>query len=146
MDTFFTISQMAAATGLTEHTLRYYEKVGLVRSVARAASGHRQYSAHDQAWALFLVRLKATGMPIRAMQAFAVLRYAGDHTAGERRLLLEAHLESVRARLRELADCEQVLADKIDHYRGLESAMTSSTQTKRKRHERTLSKRAGQAQ
>src|SRR6476469_5248036 len=101
MDTFLTISQMAAATGLTEHTLRYYEKAGLVRSVPRAASGHRLYGANDQAWLHFLLRLKATGMPIAAMRAFADLRYAGEHTAGARRALLEAHLATVHARARE---------------------------------------------
>jgi DNA-binding transcriptional MerR regulator len=146
MDTFYTISQLAAATGLTEHTLRYYERAGLVRAVARAASGHRQYSPHDRAWIEFLVRLRATGMPIRAMRQFAALRHQGDQTAGERRAMLEQHLVAVRLRQRELAECEQVLAAKIGHYAEIESTMASSTNQKRKRHERTLPTRAGQAQ
>jgi DNA-binding transcriptional MerR regulator len=146
MDAFYTISQMAAATGLSEHTLRYYERIGLVRSVARAAGGQRQYSGPDLAWVEFLLRLRATGMPIRSMQQFAVLRHEGDRTAGERRALLEEHLGTVRQKLEELADCEQMLAAKIALYREMESAMTSPVNEKRKRHERALSKRAGQAE
>jgi DNA-binding transcriptional MerR regulator len=131
MDAFYTISQMAAATGLSEHTLRYYERIGLVRSVARAAGGQRHYSGPDLAWVEFLLRLRATGMPIRSMQQFAVLRHEGHHTAGERRALLEEHLGTVRQKLEELADCEQALAAKIELYREMESAMTSPVNQKK---------------
>lgn len=67
MDTFHSISQMAEACGLSAHTLRYYERVGLLRAIARATSGHRCFSSSDLAWVAFLMRLRATGMPIRAM-------------------------------------------------------------------------------
>ncbi|MEO7496015.1 MAG: MerR family transcriptional regulator [Massilia sp.] len=144
MDTFLTISQMAAATGLSAHTLRYYERIGLLRSVARGASGHRHFSAGDQAWVGFLVRLRATGMPIRAMQRFAALREQGDGTAAERRAMLEAHLESTRAARAALEEAEQLLSAKIAHYRALEAPMTSLHSTTRKRHERTLPTRPGE--
>jgi DNA-binding transcriptional MerR regulator len=147
MDTFTSISQMAAATGLSAHTLRYYERVGLLRSIARGASGHRHFSSADLAWVTFLQRLRATGMPIRAMQRFAELRHQGDSTAGERRAMLEAHLETVRQARAALQESEQLLAEKIVHYQGLEAPVTSLQQaasSKRKRHERTLSTRTGQ--
>ena len=44
MDTKLTVQQMAAATGLSGDTLRYYEKIGLIDPVERAANGHRRYS------------------------------------------------------------------------------------------------------
>lgn len=64
-------SQVAVVTQLSVHTLRYYERIGLVAPICRASSGHRRYSSQDIAWIEFLTRLRATGMPIRQMQQFA---------------------------------------------------------------------------
>ncbi len=58
-----TIEQVAECTGLSAHTLRYYEQIGLLDHVGRATSGHRCYAAKDLAWLEFLTRLRATGMP-----------------------------------------------------------------------------------
>ncbi len=141
METFYSISQMASLTGLTEHTLRYYERIGLVQSVLRASSGHRQYSSADLVWVGFLLRLRTIGMPIRQMQQYAALRQQGDGTAAARRGMLETHLDKVRARLQQLRECEQILIGKVAHYAAIEKTMTSSSTItiKRKRHERTLS-------
>ena len=64
MGTDLTIQQVAALTQLSEHTLRYYERIGLLDPVNRASSGHRRYSTGDIAWIEFLTRLRTTGMPI----------------------------------------------------------------------------------
>ena len=153
MDTFYTISQMAEASGLSAYTLRYYERVGLLRSIARGASGHRHFSSGDLAWVVFLVRLRATGMPIRTMQRFADLRQQGDATAGERRVMLEDHLALVREARAALQESEQLLAEKIVHYQAMEAPMTSlqpaapnASTSKRKRHERALPTRPGQTE
>ena len=47
---------MASATGLTPDTLRYYERIGVLRAVARAHNGHRRYGTHDVAWMAFVLR------------------------------------------------------------------------------------------
>lgn len=133
MKKHLTIREMARLTHLTEHTLRYYERIGLLKAVARGSSGHRQYSPNDQAWVEFLVRLRATGMPIRDMQRFAELRQQGDQTASERRTILETHLDIVRKDLIELQDCERILIDKIAYYQNIEHSIKSSTNTKAKR-------------
>ena len=70
------IAEVAARTGLTAHTLRYYERIGLLGPVARGAANARLYDRSDLAWLVFLQRLKATGMPIRHMKRFADLRRA----------------------------------------------------------------------
>lgn len=59
-----TIQQVAAATGLTEHTLRYYERIGLIHPIVRAGSGHRRYCERDIWWIEFLMKLRNTGMSI----------------------------------------------------------------------------------
>jgi len=120
MGTDLTIQQVAALTQLSEHTLRYYERIGLLDPVSRALSGHRRYSAQDIAWIEFLNRLRTTGMPIRKMQQFAVLRRQGDLTVAERRMLLEAHRQEVQAQIDELQVNLGEIEQKIQHYKTLE--------------------------
>jgi DNA-binding transcriptional MerR regulator len=117
-----TIKEMACVTNLTKHTLRYYERIGLLKPVARGRSGNRQYSSQDQTWIEFLVRLRATGMPIREMQRFAELRHQGNQTADERRAMLQIHLKVIRKQIVELHECEKVLIGKIKHYKGIEKS------------------------
>lgn len=125
------IRDMAKRSGFSAHALRYYERAGLIRHVARHASGHRRYSAADIAWLEFLQRLRATGMPIRQMKRFADLRYQGDATAAPRREMLEVHKALVAQRIATLSECLQVLTDKIAHYRVIErrAAKTNSRRT-----------------
>src|SRR5690348_5208100 len=92
------IQQMAKQCGLSAFTLRYYERAGLIRAVARSSSGHRRYSVQDRDWVEFLNRLRETAMPIRQMARFARLRAQGDGTIAERRRLLEQHVEAVNTR------------------------------------------------
>jgi DNA-binding transcriptional MerR regulator len=112
-----TISETAEAAGVSAHTLRYYERAGLLRAVGRAGSGHRRYSEHDLAWIDFLTKLRSTGMPIRQVRRYAELVWAGDHTELERLALLEAHRDQVRAQLAETERCLARIDFKIDVYR-----------------------------
>src|SRR5215472_15000263 len=66
-----TIAEVAERTGLTRHTLRYYERDGLMLGVDRAGSGHRRYSEHDLGWIELITKLRATGMPIREVRRYA---------------------------------------------------------------------------
>ena len=100
--TALTIGQVAETIGVSTHTLRYYEQAGLIRPVGRTQAGHRLYSPADLDWLLFVMRLKATGMPIAGMQAFAALRAQGQPTMEARRDLLVAHRDAVLARIAEL--------------------------------------------
>jgi DNA-binding transcriptional MerR regulator len=113
MNSELSIQQAAEVTGLSAHTLRYYERVGLLDRVGRAESGHRRYAATDLAWLDLLMRLRATGMPIRQMQQFAALRRRGPETARERRHLLAAHRQTVRARIQALEENLARLDEKI---------------------------------
>ncbi|MBI4782405.1 MAG: MerR family transcriptional regulator [Oscillatoriophycideae cyanobacterium NC_groundwater_1537_Pr4_S-0.65um_50_18] len=129
MDTELSIQQVAAVTQLSTHTLRYYERIGLLAAIERASSGHRRYSGQDIAWINFLTRLRATGMPIREMQQFAELRRQGDHSLAQRRQLLEIHQRHVQQQLDELNRNLEVIQDKIQHYRELEAQYDTNTLT-----------------
>ena len=115
----FTIQEVVAHTGLSVHALRYYERTGLLPPVDRVASGHRRYTADDLNWLAFLLRLRATGMSIRQMRAYADLRRQGDTTASARLALLEAHHQQVREHMRELEHHLAALEQKMQHLRNL---------------------------
>lgn len=101
---------------MSAHTLRYYERAGLLRPVGRNGSGHRTYSADDLAWIEVLTKLRRTGMPIRRMREYAELVWAGDGNEAERLSLLVAHRDDVRARLAELEDCLGFIEHKVRIY------------------------------
>lgn len=111
-----TIQQVAEATGLTEHTLRYYERIGLIHPINRADNKHRRYSPDDIGWIDFLMKLRATGMSIQQMQQYAALQRAGDHTLPERVEMLKVLREQVEARMAELREHMKLLNYKIDVY------------------------------
>lgn len=119
MDEPLTIQEVARRTGLSAHTLRYYERAGLIAPVARASGGQRRYAAADMDWIGFLLRLKATHMPIAQMRLFATLRAAGSSTLAQRRQLLESHLAEVLAALAQTQQSAHALREKIVHYRAL---------------------------
>lgn len=120
METQLTIQQVAEKTGLSVHTLRYYEHIGLISQVDRASNGHRRYSERDISWIEFLMRLRTTGMPILKMQRFAELVRKGDATVSQRRALLESHRREVQKRIQELTDNLAVIDYKIERYSALE--------------------------
>jgi DNA-binding transcriptional MerR regulator len=99
LETGLTIADAAKASGVSVHTLRYYERAGLIDGVDRAASGHRRYSEDDLAWIEVLRCLRATGMPIRRIRRYAELVRVGEGNERERLALLEEHRAAVRAQL-----------------------------------------------
>ncbi len=105
---------------MTAHTLRYYERVGLIQPVGRARNGHRRYSEADEAWLHFLHCMRATSMPIREMQRYAELRELGDATSLERRKLLEDHQAGIAAQIVELQQAHALLTHKIANYKVIE--------------------------
>lgn len=119
------IAETAELTGLTAHTLRYYERIGLLDPVDRGPDGRRRFRDADLAWLGFLTRLRVTGMPIRDMKKFAELRRGGDVTTPARLELLSRHRDTVRSRIADLSDSLDALDTKIDHYRTLATSTTS---------------------
>jgi DNA-binding transcriptional MerR regulator len=90
-----TIQEAAAMTGLSAHTLRYYERVGLIHPISREENTRRCYSAEDIGWIDFLTRLRATGMSIREMQKYAELQRQVEERIRE----LNENLKLVRYRI-----------------------------------------------
>lgn len=114
------IGELSKRTGFSVHTLRYYERIGLLPYAHRGRSKQREYDPEVLAWIDFLKRLKTTGMPIRDMLRYAALRDRGAVTGEERMKILIQHREHVLAHVAELKTCLLVLDKKIAGYRGAE--------------------------
>jgi DNA-binding transcriptional MerR regulator len=113
------IADAARRTGVSVHTLRYYERAGLVvTAVDRTTGGRRRYRQLDLDWIKVCTKLRATGMPVRTIRRYAQLVSAGRGNEPERLALLESHREDVLARLVEQQECLRLIEHKIDVYRG----------------------------
>jgi DNA-binding transcriptional MerR regulator len=117
-----TIAETAAKTGLTPHTLRYYERDGLMLAVDRSASGHRRYTDRDLQWIRLITRLRATGMPIREVRRYAELVRRGPGNEAERLAILRRHREHVRAELEAVSRHLAAIDDKISIYEKVEAS------------------------
>lgn len=111
------IGEAARRTGVSVHTLRYYERAGLVVSpVDRTNGGRRRYHQLDLQWITVCTRLRATGMPIRSIRRYAELVAAGHGNEHERLALLQDHREDVVAKIAELQHSLELVDHKIDVY------------------------------
>ncbi|WP_237321304.1 MerR family transcriptional regulator [Streptomyces sp. JJ36] len=118
----YTISEVAACTGLSAHTLRWYERIGLMPHVDRSHTGQRRFTNRDLDWLNLVGKLRLTGMPVADMVRYAELVRAGRHTVAARRELLEETRRDVRRRIAELQETLAVLDYKISIYGEAERA------------------------
>ena len=126
--TTWSIGEAAAKCGLSQHTLRWYERIGLVGPVAKGGDGRRRYSDADLDWLSLITRLRETGMPVSDMQRYAELVRSGAGEA-ERLELLKRHRAEVRRALAAQRETLKVLDSKIDTYaRQIREARTQDTQ------------------
>ena len=116
---YVNISQFSDITGLSPHTLRYYENIGLLAPISRNESGHRSYSKKDHEWVAFIIRLKDTGMPLKQIMHYAELRAEGTETSAERKLLLELHSNMLEMKIAQEVEHLEALKKKIKYYNNL---------------------------
>ena len=113
-----TVAEAAREAGVSAHTLRYYERAGLLARVDRDGAGHRSFTDEDIEWIVMVTRLRATGMPIRRIREYAELVWAGEGNERERLAIMGAHREEVLERLAEMQRNLELIDFKIDLYRG----------------------------
>ena len=95
------IATTADHLGVSAHTLRYYERIGLVQ-VERDASGYRRYDAAGVRRLVFLTRMRTSGMSIRDLRRYVDMVEAGRDTVPKRLAMLTEHRDGLRARIDEL--------------------------------------------
>src|SRR5882762_1268726 len=112
-----TIAEVADLLDISAHTLRYYERAGLV-DVDRDSSGHRSYSPESVRRLVFLTRMRLSGMGIRDLQHYVALVDQGDDTVPERLDMLLEHRDTIRRQIRELTLSLAATEYKIATYGG----------------------------
>ena len=117
----YKISEVSKLVNLNQHTLRYYEKIGLIKTLKKDDSGNRVYTDADITWIKFLIKLKHTGMKLSVMQKYSELRYEGDSTVSERRELLEKQQKELELEIKELQATYKYVEEKIQYYKKMES-------------------------
>ncbi|MEU3476296.1 MerR family transcriptional regulator [Rhodococcus sp. NPDC006774] len=95
------IAEVAELLDISAHTLRYYERCGLIE-VARDGLDHRRYDDAAVRRIVFLTRMRLSGMPMRDLQRYVELVDGGEDTVPERLDMLVEHRDTVRRRIREL--------------------------------------------
>lgn len=115
--TSFTVAEMAERSGLTPHTLRYYEREQLLLEVPRDGGGRRLYGENHLSVVKFITALRATDMSIGSIKRYIELYREGNHTAQERLDLLQSHEENVVKKLRKTKDSLNLIRKKISHYK-----------------------------
>jgi len=116
----YTIQKASAEMDVSAHTLRYYEKIGLLPSIQRGENGRRVYSEEDLGWIYWLKLLRGSGMSIQMMKRYVTVTRAGDHTIDERCAILEEHRNHLRGRIETLQVILDKLDKKVEFYRGYE--------------------------
>jgi DNA-binding transcriptional MerR regulator len=111
-----TVAEVSTLTGLSEHTLRYYERAELVGPVPRRPNGQRRYGRHELGGIDFVTKMRRTGMPIRTIRDYVALARRGPSTEPERQRMLLEHRENVRRQLAEIQQALELIEYKIDLY------------------------------
>ena len=111
-----TIKQVCQRYGLTQDTLRYYEKIGVLPPVHRSASGIRDYDEHDLGWVENAVCLRSAGVPVESIAEYVKLYQAGDETFAARRDLLSHVLADLTEQRSQLDAAIQKLTYKVSRY------------------------------
>ncbi|MCP4160514.1 MAG: MerR family transcriptional regulator [Deltaproteobacteria bacterium] len=119
-DKTFTINEVAALFKVSDHTLRYYEKIGLIFDIKRDSCGRRVYSSRNLNWLNFLMCFKNTGMPLEKIKAYVDLMHDGEITATLRKQIMLDHKEKVENQIEELSKNLEMINYKISYYQKIE--------------------------
>ena len=112
----YSIGQAAQKTGLTTHTLRYYEKEGLLPFVRKNSAGLRVFSDNDINWLNIIECLKATGMPLKGIKQYIDWFREGDATLPQRLEMFKQQEKNIKEHLHRLQTNLSKISYKIRLY------------------------------
>ncbi len=110
------ITDVSKQLGIKAHTLRYYEKEGIIEP-DRNSYGVRKYRDSHIKWLKFVKKLRETEMPIAQIKEYVQLVQEGDHTTLKRLHLLEDHRSYIQNQIKELKETEEMLDKKVRTYK-----------------------------
>ena len=114
--TTYSIGEVAKITGMTTHTLRYYEKEGLLPNIHKNSAGLRRFNDKDMAWLAILECLKSTGLPLKEIKHYLELSKEGDATLQERLRIFQKQKKHLEEQIRALHENMEKINFKIKYY------------------------------
>lgn len=111
-----TIKEVSEKFGISQDTLRYYERVGLIPPVTRTPSGKRDYQESDLGWVENAVCMRNAGVPIEALIEYVKLYQMGDMTFEARRQLLQEQYDALQEQKEQIEETMKRLAYKVSRY------------------------------
>ena len=125
-DSNLTVQQTSELTGLSEHNLRYYERVGLIKPVSRqSGSRHRRYSKDDLSRIQSLTCLRMVGMSLEEMRHYFKIAESGPAAAAELQEILSKQRLVLEKRMREMEKSMEYLEHKIEYWKAVELGDTA---------------------
>lgn len=123
MENCYSIKEAAQLTGVSEHTLRFYEKEKLITNIKRDSNGYRQYSDYDILWIQFLIKVRDTSMPLNDIQRYAELMAQGDTTILEREQILLKHRKNIVAQIEKFNSTITYIDQKLERYQRIKDGI-----------------------
>lgn len=111
-----TIKEVSEKYGISDDTLRYYERIGMIPPVTRTAGGIRNYTDKDRSWIELVLCMRNAGLPIEAIIEYVRLYQLGDSTFGERLQLLKEQREALIEQKKKIDSTLERLNYKIARY------------------------------
>ena len=111
-----TIKEVSEKYGISQDTLRYYERIKMIPKVTRTKSGIRDYQKEDLIWVELAICMRSAGLPIEVMIEYVELFQQGDETIPARLELLYAQMQALQEQKNQIDETMKRLAYKIEHY------------------------------
>ena len=114
-----TITEISKMFNMTQDTLRYYERIGLIPSVGRSKGGIRNYTEEDCRWIEFIKCMRGAGLPIEVLIDYVALFQQGDETILARKDILLEQRKELFSKIQEMNETLKKLDYKIERYNNL---------------------------
>ena len=111
-----TIAEVSEKYGITSHTLRYYERIGLIPDVCRTSGGRRDYTEDDCSWVEFIKCMRSAGLSVEVLIEYVALCQQGDSTKDARKELLIEQRRQLLERMQDMKETLERLNSKINRY------------------------------
>lgn len=112
----YTIQEVSKKMHISAHTLRYYERAGVLPPIQRDQNGNRRFSDADIEWIAMVYCLRSTEMPISLIKRYVELSYEGDKTIAQRRQIMFDHEQRITKRAAELNRFLEQVTKKVKYY------------------------------
>ena len=112
-----TIKEVSEKYDISQDTLRYYERIGLIPAVTRTSGGIRNYQESDLGWVENAICMRNAGVPIEALIEYVRLYQMGDSTIEARKQLLEEQYEILQEQKQQIETTMERLNYKISRYK-----------------------------